>query len=146
MDDFLKNNKVLIIIVIVAFVIGGWLYYSNQHRLTSFSNERVYNNSSQSVSSGCILYTQAGNFVGEVKCVYGKVVDTYVSKKGNVFIDFCQDYKTCPFSAVIFQSDVSKFSGLDRYQGSNIELTGLIKTYQGRPEIIINEPKQIKIR
>ena len=146
MGDFLKDNKGLVIVVIISFVIGIWLYYSNQYRFISANNKGVYDGGNQSVSNNCVSYIKADDFVGERKCIYGKVINVYVSKKGNVFLDFCQDYRTCPFSAVIFQLNVSKFSDLSKYQGKNIELTGLIKTYKGRPEIVINEPQQIKIR
>jgi hypothetical protein len=94
----------------------------------------------------CISYVDAGNFVGESKCVFGKVEKVYASSGGTIFLDFCPDYKTCPFSAVIFKSDSVKFSDPEQYQGKTIEITGSVKTYQGRPEIILNDASQIKIK
>lgn len=94
----------------------------------------------------CVSYADAGNFVGEGKCVFGKVEKVYTSSGGTIFLDFCPDYKTCPFSAVIFKSDSVKFSDLKQYQGKTVEITGLVKTYQGRPEIILSDASQIKIR
>jgi hypothetical protein len=94
----------------------------------------------------CVSYAEAGNFVGENKCVFGKIDDVYTSSGGTVFFDFCPDYKTCPFSAVIFKPDSPGFPDLEQYQGKTVEITGLVKTYQGRPEIILNDASQIKIK
>jgi hypothetical protein len=94
----------------------------------------------------CISYAAVGNFIGENKCIFGEVEKVYVSSGGTIFLDFCLDYKTCPFSAVIFKSDSVKFSDPEQYQGKTVEITGLVKTYQGRPEIILNYASQIKIR
>jgi len=100
----------------------------------------------QPPQSKCIPYTEAGKYIGEYGCVTGKVDHVYTSNKGNNFLDFCPHYKTCPFSAVIFSSDAYKFSNIKGFRGKTVEITGLIKTYQGRAEIIINSPDQIKIK
>jgi len=146
MQKFLNDNKELVIIIIISFIIGGFLYYSHYRRQDLSYGHTNLNNPIQIGEDKCISYDQAGNFIGQKKCIYGKVINVYTSKKGTTFFDFCQDYKNCPFSAVIFKSDAAKFSNLEKYQGRIIEVTGLVKTYQGRPEIIINEPEQIKIK
>ena len=148
MDNFLKDNKWIVIVIIVSFIIGGFLYLINQRNATSFTAKQKHNISYQSglENRNCIPYTQASDFIGEKKCIYGKVIRVYISKKGNAFLDFCQDYRNCPFSSVIFNSDVPKFLNLDKYEGKEIEITGLVNTYQGKPEIIINDPTQIKIK
>ncbi len=147
MNDFLKENKELIVIIIVFFIIGGWFYFSHRYQNIS-SNPQLgsLNNTKGEVVKGCLDYRQAKNFIGQTKCVYGKIVKVYISQKGTAFLDFCQDYKSCPFSAVIFKSDVSRFPGLKEYEGHYIKLTGLIKSYGGRAEIIIHEPRQIKVK
>ena len=94
----------------------------------------------------CINYTGAGKHVGEYACVIGKVNNVYTSSKGNNFLNFCANYKTCPFSAVIFNSDSYKFSDIQSYNKKVVEISGLVKTYKGRAEIIINDPSQIKIK
>ena len=53
--------------------------------------------------------------------------------------------KTCPFGAVIFVSDASKFPSPDQYTGKDVEITGFITAYQGRAEIVLKSPAQIKI-
>ena len=93
-----------------------------------------------------INYTEAPNHVGEYACVVGKVDHVYTSTKNTIFINFCPDYKTCPFGAVIFGSAAFKFPNPNQYEGRTVEITGLIRSYQGRPEIILNDPSQIKIK
>lgn len=87
-------------------------------------------------------YTDAPSHIGEYAKVSGPVVTVFTSKTGTTFLDFCSDYSSCPFSAVIFASDNNKFPNLSQYQ-RNVTITGLIKSYQGRAEIIINSPDQI---
>jgi micrococcal nuclease len=57
-------------------------------------------------------------------------------------------YPNQVFTVLIWGSDRSKFEKpLETlYSGKEICVTGMIKSYQGRPEIIVKEPGQIKIR
>ena len=55
------------------------------------------------------------------------------------------DYPDNAFTAVIFSSDASKFSDIEGYEKKVIEVTGKVKEYQGKVEIIVKEKKQIKI-
>ncbi len=96
-----------------------------------------------SVSIGIIDYTQAAAHIGEYASVRGVLVTAYTSKSGTIFLDFCKNYKTCPFSGVIFADDAKKFGDLSRYKGETIILTGKISSYQGRTEIVLSNPNQI---
>jgi hypothetical protein len=87
-------------------------------------------------------YTEAKDHVGENAIVHGKVVKTYTAKSGVSFLDFCSNYKTCPFTAVIFASDRDKFGDLKQFE-REVRLTGLIKTYNGKAEIILEEREQV---
>src|SRR3989344_3004374 len=95
------------------------------------------------VSIGIIDYTEAPKHVGEYASVRGTLVDAYTSASGTVFLDFCKNYKTCPFSGVIFADDAQKFGNLSRYAGSVVTLTGKIASYQGKAEITLSDPSQI---
>lgn len=98
------------------------------------------------VSIGLIDYTEAINHVGDFASVRGKLIDSYISKTGTVFLDFCANYKTCPFSAVIFADDAKTFGDLSRYAGQTITLTGKIVSYEGRAEIVLSNPSQISTK
>ena len=95
------------------------------------------------VSIGTIDYTEALKHVGQVASVRGTLVKTYTSASGTVFLNFCENYKTCSFSGVIFADDAKKFGDLSRYTGTVVTLTGKIVSYQGKAEIILSSPTQI---
>ncbi len=153
MKEFFEKNKIFIAIIIGAFIIGGFIYLSKptSTSLPTITEElkteikESLPSISQSISQ-CIDFKEARSYIGETKCVKGKIDNVYTSAKGNTFLNFCPDYRTCPFSLVIFASDSYKFSNPKQYQGKTVEITGLIKTYQGRAEIILNGPQQIKIK
>lgn len=95
-------------------------------------------------SAGDIDYTEAPAHVGESARVHGILIEAYTSASGTVFLDFCESYKTCPFSGVIFADDAKKFGDLARYEGTQITLTGIISSYQGRAEIKLSDPSQLR--
>lgn len=96
-----------------------------------------------SVNVGTIDYTDAPKNIGNTASVRGTLVGTYTSKTGTVFLDFCQSYKSCPFSGVIFADDASKFPGLSALSGKQITLTGPISSYQGQAEMVLSSPSQL---
>jgi micrococcal nuclease len=90
---------------------------------------------------------QAGNYYGKEVIVEGKVVDTYRSKKNNVFLNFGNPYPNQCFSAVIFSSDLLKFGeNPEKYYNQKIvRIRGKIQEYQGKPEIILKDLSQIEV-
>jgi hypothetical protein len=90
-------------------------------------------------------FHDAGPQAGETGCVSGRVLKVFTSRGGNTFLDFCEDYRDCPFTSVIFSSDKHKFGDLESLAGRQIEIRGPITVYQGRPEIIIRDPEQIRM-
>ncbi|MCD5396241.1 MAG: hypothetical protein LR000_01020 [Candidatus Pacebacteria bacterium] len=146
MGDFLKNlkeNKIAIAFLIVGLIVGGAIYLNQQKRdlsqkETSFSQNETQNEKCE------INFLQAPDFVGRFCRVKGKIDHIYISQKGNIFLNFCKDYKTCPFYGVIFKDDAPKFEP-EVYEGKIVTIEGLIKTYKGRAQIIINDSSQIEI-
>jgi len=92
---------------------------------------------------GSFDFTQANSHIGETAKVSGKVFRVYTSAGGTTFFDYCQNYKSCPFSAVVFASAKAKFPNLTQYQGRDITVKGKISSYQGQAEMILNSPDQI---
>lgn len=90
---------------------------------------------------------QAGNFIGKEKIVEGKVADAYRSKTNTVFINFDKPYPNHCFVAVIFSSNLYKFieNPEKYYADKTLRVKGEIKEYQGKPEIILNDPSQIEM-
>ncbi|MFH1178291.1 MAG: phospholipase D-like domain-containing protein [bacterium] len=95
------------------------------------------------VSIGTIDYTDAPAHIGDYASVRGILINSYTSASGTVFLDFCENYKTCQFSGVIFSDDAKKFGDLSKYNGITVTLTGKISSYQGKAEIVLSDPNQL---
>jgi len=163
MKDFFEKNKVPVTIIVAAFLIAASIWLSKRptpvrprsvidRQLALLqSSKTVLPPQSQKTAEPSqhaakrIDYTEAPNHVGEYACVSGKIDHVYTSQKDTIFLNFCPDYKTCPFGIVIFGEDANKFPNPKQYEGKALEITGLIRAYQGRPEIILNDLSQIKI-
>jgi DNA/RNA endonuclease YhcR with UshA esterase domain len=135
------KNKIPLAIIIAAMIIAVAIFLTRR----PFALENPQMPPFAKSPSKHISFDQAPDNIGKVVCVTGKVDHVYTSPKGTVFINFCPDYKTCPFGAVIFDSSVSKFPNPQQYAGKNVEITGFITAYQGRAEIVLDSPAQIKI-
>ena len=94
-------------------------------------------------AADCISIQEAGQHIGETRCVTGKVVRVKVGLKGVHFLDFCEDQPACPFTVVIFGHDLKDVGDVRRLAGRTIEIHGALKLYDGRPEIILNRIRQI---
>lgn len=89
---------------------------------------------------------EAVNHIGERVRVRGAVFSVRKSRKA-VFINFGNGTEK-DFMAVIFKDSLSAFSvkGIDpmSYRGKVIGVTGVVKMYRQRPEIIVKAPLQIE--
>jgi len=59
------------------------------------------------------------------------------------FVDFCEDQASCPFTVVVFPSDLKDVGDVRRLAGHVIEIHGSVKLYDGRAEIILNRVSQL---
>jgi micrococcal nuclease len=92
-----------------------------------------------------ISWREAEKYFGHTKTVEGKIVAT--NNTGKVcFLNFHTNWRKY-FTAVIFSSDFEKFPPHpeDYYIHRTVRVTGLIKEYKGKPEIIVKSPNQIEI-
>jgi DNA/RNA endonuclease YhcR with UshA esterase domain len=94
-------------------------------------------------ASDCIPIQDAGQHVGETKCVSGKVLRIKVGANGVHFLDFCEDQMACLLTVVIFPSRLKDVGDVRRLAGRTIEIHGFVKLYDGRAEIILNRISQI---
>ena len=95
-----------------------------------------------------ILSDQARNHIGEKATVCGLVVATrYLdnSKAKPTFLNFDQTFPNQTFTVVIFESDRAKFREAPEklYDGQHICVTGMIREYRKKPEMIVKGPDQI---
>jgi len=54
----------------------------------------------------CLRLDEAKKHVGEIKCISGTVVRVKQGSGGVHFLDFCDDFRLCPFTVVVFPSDL----------------------------------------
>src|ERR1700733_12408617 len=94
-------------------------------------------------ASDCLPIQEAAKHIGETKCVTGKVLRVKAGAKGVHFVDFCADQMSCPFSVVVFASDLKDVGDVRRLTGQVIEIHGPVKSYDGRAEIVLNRVSQL---
>lgn len=142
--SFNKQNLIGIGVIIVLIALGAY-WFGSKHNTTPTppSTSNTITQPTTQSSDQVIDYTEAANHLGQNISVRGKIVRVDTSRKGTTFLDYCSDYKNCPFSAVVFASNTGSFNDLNSYEGKTITIKGFIRTYQNRPEIILNNQSQI---
>ncbi len=94
------------------------------------------------------VYTaaEAWKHIGEYATVEYAVANPFRSSKGNTFLNEKMDYRR-GFTTVIFANTRSRWpqDPVTLYGRKRICVTGMIKTYEGHPEIIADDPAQIQI-
>lgn len=93
--------------------------------------------------SECIPFHEARKHIGETRCVTGKIFRVEQGNKGVHYLDFCEDYRACPFTVVIFADDLRHVGDVRHLQGKEIQIHGPVKEYDGRAEIILSESGQL---
>lgn len=91
----------------------------------------------------CIPFDQAQRHIGEKQCVTGRVLRVESGSKGVHYLDFCDDYRLCPFSAVVFPYDLKNIGDVRELAGKVVEIRGDVKEYDDRAEIILESRKQL---
>jgi hypothetical protein len=92
----------------------------------------------------CYPFSTANDHLGEVTCIRGKVVKLAVGPTGLHFLNFCEDYKTCPFTVVVFPRDLRDVGDVRTLEGKEIQVTGKVKMYKGQLEIILRDRSQLR--
>jgi hypothetical protein len=149
----MKRRPILVVtgFVLVAFALGlgvgsrlGRRPRRGEAETEHFKPASAPDASPASSSPPCEDIRNAASVVGKSGCITGLVLRVYTARTGNTFLDFCPDYRTCPFTSVVFASDQGKFGNLQSLQGKRVEIRGDVVTYQGRAEIILHDPQQVR--
>jgi hypothetical protein len=91
-----------------------------------------------------ITAQDAAQHAGEMVTVEG-LARIHVSAKAS-FLDIGGNYPDEPFPAVVFADHADAFGDLMKYDGKTVDVTGRIRGYKGKPEIILTDPSQIKLK
>ena len=85
--------------------------------------------------------------VGQTVTVEGAVSAVHHARSGRAtFIDLGGRYPNNAFTAVILARDASKFPDVDALDGKTVDITGAVRLYRGKPEIVLSDPAQIKTK
>lgn len=136
----------IIAALVLTSAVSALIAYHYGRRHPSSRAELSAGQGAGTQSAPCVPYTGAAALAGKPSCITGRVLKVFTSKAGNTYLDFCEDYRSCPFSSVIFSEDRAKFGDLLFLQGQVVEIRGLVSYYKERPQIIIRGPDQVKLR
>jgi len=93
--------------------------------------------------ASCIPFDQARNHLDETQCVTGKVIRVQEGDDGAHYLDFCEDFRLCPFTVVVFPHDLKKIGDVRQLAGKVVEIRGEVKEYDDRAEIVLENSKQL---
>ncbi|MGO8733504.1 MAG: hypothetical protein ACLQVM_12015 [Terriglobia bacterium] len=141
----MRRKQILVAMIVLVIFCLGLVVGRRAGRPPSTASPFASRSSSSGGVAGCVDFHDAGPHVGETGCISGRVLKVFTSQSGNTFLDFCEDYRDCPFTSVIFSSDKHKFGDLQSLAGRQCEIRGSITVHQGKPQIIIRDPEQIRL-
>lgn len=134
-------NKLVLAVFCVALLSGrGLAQETNATSAVANSNSAATNtNSAVRISAA-----EAKSHVGAEVIVGGKVAE--VNKNERLMrLNFDKAYPNQPFTAIIFADHTNLFPEVDKFKDKNVEVSGKIADYRGRPEIIITSTNQLKV-
>ena len=88
--------------------------------------------------------SEAATHVGQTVTVEGLVATVHVARSGTIFLNFGQPYPAQTFTAVIFRSGAGRFPDPHQWEGRRVRVTGEVRLYHGKPEIVLTVPNQIQ--
>ena len=94
-------------------------------------------------SAECIPVAVAREHIGEDQCVTGKVFRVKHGGRGETWFDFCEDFRVCPFTVVIFPGHLRDIGDVRQPANRVIEVHGTLKQYDGRAEIVLSQLRQL---
>ena len=100
-----------------------------------------------SAHAAVITLSDAPNHVGQTETVCGTVASTYCAPRSHgqpTFLNLGHAYPNEDFTAVIWGESRAQFGTPEDLQGHRICVTGPIKLYRGKPEVILESPSQLK--
>jgi hypothetical protein len=93
-----------------------------------------------------IAVKDAAVHVGQLATVVGVVDNVHRSRGNMIFIDMGGAYPNNVFSAVVLAKDAGKFPNLLPLKGKKVGISGKIEIYRNKPEIVMQNADQLKMR
>jgi endonuclease YncB( thermonuclease family) len=111
---------------------------------TQTETQQTQSQTQSSASSLVIGACDAYKYIGKNATVEGLVVAVKKTTKA-AFLNFERPYPNQCFTAVIFASKFSQFPDVYGYKDKRVRVSGMIKEYEGKPEIILESQSQIEV-
>lgn len=87
---------------------------------------------------------QTAKYIGKNAIVSGYIADVYKNEKV-AYLNFDGKFPKNSCAAVIFKDDFKKFGDVNRFKNKNVEVSGIISEYNGKPQIILKSTSQLKV-
>jgi len=146
-----KKNIIIGLLVIVIVILGYVVFVRSQPPKLQVPSpsptvgQNVTPTPKSTPAGNIITPQESWNKIGEVATVEYFVGNPFQSSKGNVFLNEKREFKS-GFTTTIFANSVNKFGNpISMYGSKTIRVTGLIKMYEGHPEIIADDPSRIEV-
>jgi len=94
---------------------------------------------------GALKADQASAHIGETATVEGQV-SIHKTPAGEIYLDIGGSGTGAPFSAYVSRWNRTQFQDVDRLDGKEVQVTGEISTFRGKPEILLTDPGQIAVK
>jgi len=89
---------------------------------------------------------EASAHIGQSVTVEGAANNVVTVRSGVTLIDIGGRYPDNPFTAVILAADANKFPDIRALNGKTVDVSGPVKLYRGKPEIVLSEAAQIRAK
>ncbi|MEY2429476.1 MAG: hypothetical protein QOJ40_2361 [Verrucomicrobiota bacterium] len=101
--------------------------------------EEAKNNSPPTIKA-----SEAREYIGTNVVVTGKIAEVNKVER-LVRLNFDKAFPKQPLTAVIFSTKTNLFPDLEQLKGKNVEVSGKITDYHGRPQIVLESTNQLKV-
>lgn len=93
------------------------------------------------------VYTpaEAKDHIDETAVIKGEISQVTVTKAGQIYFNMGGKFPNNSFSGVILKNNASKFENVKEFEGKIVEISGKIKLYKDKPEILIEKKEQVVI-
>ena len=87
---------------------------------------------------------EAASHYDQEMIVTGKVAQVTI-RPTVTFLNLDKNYPNSPFSVVIFHGHSSFYGDANALKGKSIEIKGMVKNYQNKPEIVLDSTNQLTV-
>lgn len=87
---------------------------------------------------------EATNYYDQAVVVTAKVAQVSVHRN-MAFINLDQAFPNSPLAAVVFEENLPQFGDVQKLSGQQVEITGTVTEYRGKPEIVLESTNQVKV-